>query len=269
MIIILVGLPSVGKSTFSKKLSKELYKKGIDNIILGTDLIRESFPAWKEEYEDFIKNSTYYLIDHALKKYTVIVDDTNYYNSKRRDLINIAKNNRKNHLIIYLKAPLELLLKRNIERGAKIPNEVIINMFNKFDEPGSKYSWDKPDITIDTTEDIDYNVIINEIMDKIMNKITNETINESKKPFTPLNVEDIKNKEISKKENILNEIDKLTRKIVGDYIIANKPNKAEIKKISELRRTYLRELKNKLDMGDCDIKNIERGFKKLLYDGKS
>ena len=249
MLVILVGLPSVGKSTFSKRLSKELYKKGMDNIILGTDLIRESFPAWKEEYEDFIKNSTYYLIDNALKSYTVIVDDTNYYNSKRRDLINIAKKNRKNHIVIYLKAPLELLLKRNIERGAKIPNEVIINMFNKFDEPGNKYSWDKPDIIIDTTKDIDYNKIVNKI------------INKSKKPFKE--IEEAK-KEISKKENILNEIDKITRKIMGEYIRNNELRKDEIKKISELRRNYLKEVKNKIDVDNCDIKNIEKEFKELL-----
>ena len=249
MLVILVGLPSVGKSTFSKRLSKELYKKGMDNIILGTDLIRESFPAWKEEYEDFIKNSTYYLIDNALKNYTVIVDDTNYYNSKRRDLINIAKKNRKNHIIIYLKAPLELLLKRNIERGAKIPNEVIINMFNKFDEPGNKYSWDKPDIIIDTTKDIDYNKIVNKI------------INKSKKPFKE--IEEAK-KEISKKENILNEIDKITRKIMGEYIRNNELRKDEIKKISELRKNYLKEVKNKINMDDYDIKNVKEEFKELL-----
>ncbi|WP_421077621.1 L-seryl-tRNA(Sec) kinase [Methanothermococcus sp. Ax23] len=249
MLVILVGLPSVGKSTFSKRLSKELYKKGMDNIILGTDLIRESFPAWKEEYEDFIKNSTYYLIDNALKNYTVIVDDTNYYNSKRRDLINIAKKNRKNHIIIYLKAPLELLLKRNIERGAKIPNEVIINMFNKFDEPGNKYSWDKPDIIIDTTKDIDYNKIVNKI------------INKSKKPFKE--IEEAK-KEISKKENILNEIDKITRKIMGEYIRNNELRKDEIKKISELRKNYLKEVKNKINMDDYNIKNVKEEFKELL-----
>ncbi len=245
MLIILVGLPSVGKSTFSRKLSIELYKKGMDNIILGTDLIRESFPVWKEEYEDFIKNSTYYLIDNALKNYTVIVDDTNYYNSKRRDLINIAKKNHKNHIIIYLKAPLELLLKRNIERGVKIPNEVIINMFNKFDEPGTKYSWDKPDIILDTIKDIDYDTIVDEI------------INKSKKPFREM---DRVKKEISKKENVLNEIDKLTRKIMGEYIKSNNIDKNAIKNISNLRKNYIKSVKN----NPKDLNEIEKEFKELL-----
>ena len=169
MLIILTGLPATGKSTFSKKLSKKLWEKGIDNIILGTDLIREQFPQWSNEQEEFIKNSTDYLIKNALKEYTVIVDDTNYYNSKRRDLINIAKENNKNHIMIYLKAPLDTILKRNIQREEKIPNKVIIDMFNKFDEPGTKYSWDKPDITIDTTKEINYNKIVEK-------KLNNEPI---------------------------------------------------------------------------------------------
>lgn len=95
MLIILTGLPGVGKSTFSKNLAKILSKNNIDVIVLGSDLIRESFPVWKEKYEEFIKKSTYRLIDSALKNYWVIVDDTNYYNSMRRDLINIAKNTTK------------------------------------------------------------------------------------------------------------------------------------------------------------------------------
>jgi O-phosphoseryl-tRNA(Sec) kinase len=252
MLIILTGLPSAGKSTFSKNLAKILSRYNIDVIVLGSDLIRESFPIWKETYEEFIRKASYGLIDSALKHYWVIVDDTNYYNSKRRDLINIAKKNRKHYVIIYLKAPLELLLKRNIERGAKIPNEVIINMFNKFDSPGGKYSWDKPDITIDTTKDIDYNTIVNKIINKI------------KEPFK--NIEDVENKEISKKENILNEIDKITRRIMGEYIRNNKLDKNEIKKISELRRNYLKEVKNKIDMDNYNIKNIEKEFRKLLND---
>jgi O-phosphoseryl-tRNA(Sec) kinase len=74
----------------------------------------------------------------------------------------------------------------------------------------------------------------------------------------------VENKEISKKENILNEIDKITRKIMGEYIKSNKPDKNEIKKISEFRRNYLKEVKNKIDVDNYDIKNIEKEFKDIL-----
>lgn len=255
MLIILVGLPSVGKSTFSKILSKKLAEKGIDNIILGTDLIRESFPVWNEKYEEFIKDSTYYLIDQALKKYTIIVDDTNYYNSKRRDLINLAKDYP--YFMIYLHAPLDTLLKRNIERGQKIPNEVIINMFNKFDPPGSKYKWDKPDITIDTTKEIDYDGIV----DKIIH-IIKEGKNRERKHEKYSDKEKYKEKENEK--NIINDVDRMTRSIVGNFIKNNKLDNKQIKKVLELRKTFLKEFKNKLKNIETVDKNIENEFKEFL-----
>ncbi|MDK2789695.1 MAG: O-phosphoseryl-tRNA(Sec) kinase [Methanothermococcus sp.] len=257
MLIILVGLPSVGKSTFSKILSKKLAEKGIDNIILGTDLIRESFPVWNEKYEDFIKDSTYYLIDQALKKYVVIVDDTNYYNSKRRDLINLAKDD--SHFMIYLHAPLEVLIKRNIERGQKIPNEVITNMFNKFDLPGSKYKWDKPDITIDTTKKIDYDGIVDRII---------QEIKEGKKERKHEKYNDKeKDKEKENEKDLINNVDRITRNIVGNFIKNNNTlDNKQIKKVLELRKTFLKEFKHKLKDGESrtNTDNIENEFKDFL-----
>ncbi|CAB3288005.1 L-seryl-tRNA(Sec) kinase [Methanocaldococcus lauensis] len=235
MLIILVGLPGVGKTTFSKNLAKILSKFNIDVIVLGSDLIRESFPVWKEQYEEFIRKSTQLLIDEALKKYWVIVDDTNYYNSMRRDLINLAKKYNKNYAIIYLKAPLDILIKRNIERGEKIPNEVIKKMYEKFDEPGKKYKWDEPFLTIDTTKNFDLEDIAKKLIEK------------SKK--TPKYEEVEKNN--NKHNNILDEIDKKTRKIISEYIKSGKIKKDKIKDIVELRKEFLKKLK-KLNNIDFD-----------------
>ncbi|EHP89633.1 L-seryl-tRNA(Sec) kinase [Methanotorris formicicus] len=255
MLIILVGLPSVGKTTFSKKLSKELYKIGIDNIVLGSDLIRESFPVWDEKYEEFIKETTYDLIDKALKKYTVIVDDTNYYNSKRRDLINIAKKNKKNYMVIYLYAPLKILLKRNVERGKKIPNEVIIKMFEKFDKPGEKYKWDEPHITIDTTKEINIKEIAKLVKDhdrvhKKNSKILDNNKN-NKKIFA-----DVENNKI-----IMDKVDKITRNVVGE-VISQEPSKTKdfAKELVKLRKEFLKEISKKLD--NIDNNDFENKIKK-------
>ena len=244
MLIILVGLPSVGKSTFSKKLSKELYFNGIDNIVLGTDVIRECFPVWDSKYEKYIVDTTYQLIDNALKEFYVIVDDTNYYNSKRRDLINIANKNNKNYVIIYLTAPINVLIERNRDRGEKVPKDLIIDMSNKFDEPGKKYSWDKPDIVINTEEDIDFSRIINTIMEKDK---------KGKKSIKPGNrsVEEKSKDIIYKKENPnstnkipLDRVDKITREILGEYIKKGiiPKEKNNIKLFLELRKKYLKSL---------------------------
>nr|WP_258559128.1 L-seryl-tRNA(Sec) kinase [Methanococcus maripaludis] len=246
MLIILTGLPSVGKSTFSKAFSKKMAEKNIDNIILGTDLIRESFPVWKESYEEFIRDSNNYLIKEALKNnFSVIVDDTNYYNSKRRDLMNIAKECGINYVTIYLKAPLDLLLKRNIERGKKIPNEVIKNMYEKFDIPGTKYTWDLPDIIVDTTEKINHDEILNEIL----------KINENKN----LKIEEDNIPNSNPVESDLVKIDSLTRNIVGNLIKTRKIDKKDIKLISELRKSFLKECK-KIESENLDFEKIEKDF---------
>lgn len=249
MLVILTGLPGAGKSTFSKNLAKTLSKNNIDVIILGSDLIRESFPVWKEKYEDFIRKTTYNLIDTALKDYWVIVDDTNYYNSMRRDLINIAKKYNKNYAIIYLKAPLDVLIKRNIERGEKIPNEVIKRMYEKFDEPGKKYNWDRPFLTVDTTEDIDFNDIAKKLIDR-SKEIPKYYIEEENK-------KEIKN---NKDYNILDKIDKETRKIISEYIKSKKLNKDEVKEVIKLRKKFLKDLKGK----EVDINTVIEEFKNML-----
>ncbi|ACX72513.1 L-seryl-tRNA(Sec) kinase [Methanocaldococcus vulcanius M7] len=247
MLIILTGLPSVGKSTFSKKLAEILNKLGIDVIVLGSDMLRESFPAWRESYEEFIRKNTLYLIENALKEYWVIVDDTNYYNSMRRDLINIAKKNEKNYAIIYLRAPLNTLLQRNVKRGEKIPNEVIVEMYKKFDEPGRKYRWDEPFLTVDTTKEIDYYEIAMRLIEK------------SKKKDEK--VRDRVENSISKDYSIINEIDKETRKIVGEYIKRIKPKNKEIDRIIKLRKRFIKNLKNEEDI---DVSKAIIEFKRLL-----
>ncbi|XRO76224.1 L-seryl-tRNA(Sec) kinase [Methanocaldococcus sp. 10A] len=245
MLIILTGLPGAGKSTFSKNLAKILSKNNIDVIILGSDLIRESFPIWKKKYEEFIRKETYRLINSALKHYWVIVDDTNYYNSMRRDLINIAKKYNKNYAIIYLKAPLDVLIKRNIERGEKIPNEVIKKMYEKYDEPGKKYRWDEPFLIIDTTKDINFDEISKKLIEK-------------SKETPKFYVED-ENK--NKNNNIFDKIDKETRKIVSEYIKSGKFGKDDIKDIIELRKEFLKKIKK---IEDIDIDSALREFKNML-----
>ncbi len=247
MLIILTGLPGVGKSTFAKNLARELanYK---DIIILGSDLIRECFPVWKVEYEDFIKENIYMLIDNALKHYYwVIVDDTNYYNSIRRDLINIAKKHNKKYVIIYLYAPLDIILERNKERGYKVPNEVILNIYKKYDIPGKKYSWDRAFLEIDTTKKIDYKEIAKKILKEYESK--NRIIS--------------KNKIENKNNKFIQIIDKELRNVMGEFIRKNRPDKKVIKEIGLLRKKYLKLAKENKDFSV--IEKFKNELEKYIY----
>ncbi|HIP84267.1 MAG TPA: L-seryl-tRNA(Sec) kinase [Methanothermococcus okinawensis] len=252
MLIILVGLPSVGKSTFARRLSKELYLRGVDNVVIGSDVIRECFPVWKREYESYIREATYQLIDRALREFYVIVDDTNYYNSKRRDLINIAKRRNKDYRIIYLKAPLEVILERNKRRGEKVPNELIVEMYRKFDEPGKRYTWDKPEIVIDTSKEIDFNRVI----DTILNRSTRKSRNEKDRGENDL------------RSKTWNRIDKITREVVGEYIRSRSIDKKDIKVILELRKKFLKNLRSK-DLEEIDEEELKKDFKRFLDNNKT
>jgi len=242
----------VGKSTFARRLSKELYLRGVDNVVIGSDVIRECFPVWKREYESYIREATYQLIDRALREFYVIVDDTNYYNSKRRDLINIAKRRNKDYRIIYLKAPLEVILERNKRRGEKVPNELIVEMYRKFDEPGKRYTWDKPEIVIDTSKEIDFNRVI----DTILNRSTRKSRNEKDRGENDL------------RSKTWNRIDKITREVVGEYIRSRSIDKKDIKVILELRKKFLKNLRSK-DLEEIDEEELKKDFKRFLDNNKT
>lgn len=242
----------MGKSTFARRLSKELYLRGVDNVVIGSDVIRECFPVWKREYESYIREATYQLIDRALREFYVIVDDTNYYNSKRRDLINIAKRRNKDYRIIYLKAPLEVILERNKRRGEKVPNELIVEMYRKFDEPGKRYTWDKPEIVIDTSKEIDFNRVI----DTILNRSTRKSRNEKDRGENDL------------RSKTWNRIDKITREVVGEYIRSRSIDKKDIKVILEFRKKFLKNLRSK-DLEEIDEEELKKDFKRFLDNNKT
>jgi len=252
-LIILVGLPASGKSTFAFKLKEELELKFHNNVkVIDPDIIRDKvFPnSFDFKNEPQIREKNIQSVRKYLNNdYIVISDDLNYYSSMRHDLKLIADSLNIKFYIIHISTPLRLCVKRNEERGKPIPNEVIKNVYNKFDN-FNKYKWDTPYETYDITQTRD----IVQFIEKLINKIA-------------LNLqEQIKCKDPLKKipsPSIQEKIDLITRKYVGELL---KNPKYHISKeaILEHRKSFIKKQSDILIEEDKILKNFKLYLAKHL-----
>ncbi|MHA1380016.1 MAG: AAA family ATPase [Candidatus Helarchaeota archaeon] len=226
-LLVFIGIPSVGKTTFAKKLAKKFKEEGYQIIIIGSDDIRNMIPDYNEDFdpklEPIIREMTQNLIKTGLKHgFNVINDDLNYYKSMRHDLFEIAKENNCLFFLIYFKIPLEIALKRNEKRGLPIPNSVIKNIYEKLDDPG-EYSWDEPIFTFESLNFIEPNEI-----NKLFSKITSavDDLKQNKK---------LKTKSKSGKPESL---DKITRSLIHE-LVSKQNHKRFSKELSLLRKKIL------------------------------
>lgn len=156
LLVLLAGLPSSGKSTLAEAILAHLPlclpPPHPSIIIVDPDCLRgkehkplqfrpENEPGIKQK---LLENTTKYL----QAGYIVIVDDLNYYQSMRHDLLRLAVELDVPYCIIFVNTPLEVCLTWNEKRGFKIPNELIEKIARKFDYFG-RYAWDQPDFVVD------------------------------------------------------------------------------------------------------------------------
>lgn len=228
-LIILVGLPASGKSTFAFKLKEELELRFQKKVkVIDPDIIRDSvFPnSFDFKNEPQIREKNIQSVrKHLNKGYIVISDDLNYYSSMRHDLKLIADSLKIKFYIIHISTPLRLCEKRNEERVKPIPNEVIQSIFNKFDN-FNKYKWDIPYDTYDITQTRD----VIQFIENLINKIA-------------LNLqEQIKCKDSLQKKpspSIREQIDLITRKYVGE-LLKNPKYQISKKAILEHRKSFIK-----------------------------
>jgi len=237
-LIILVGLPASGKSTLAKSLKEQLIEKfGVVEeqvSIIDPDLIRNYFVKNLNEFdytlEPKIRVENLENVEKELKNNKfVISDDLNYYRSMRHDLKSIAVRVGVPYFIIHLKTPILTCLKWNNERGTPIPEDVIYKINEKMDK-FDRYNWDFPVYSIDLSAVGDIDEKSQEILDTInMNlQLKAKTAEIPKK-------KEIEEKVVSRNE----ELDLLTRKIVSK-IINEKGISLDTKKISKLRKRFLK-----------------------------
>jgi len=248
-LIVLMGLPSSGKSTIAKLLSIALKDEyDIVNIVIGTDEIRKLVPSQMEQFdpsqEPLIKDLTLNFIKFCLKNnYLVINDDMNYYKSMRHELKQIAEEDQAHFILIHIQIPLEIALEWNENRGLPIPQEVIQTVYERFDEPGD-YNWDIPLLTIQSNE-TPPELAKDEILSKIIPIITSS--------YEPIVVQQ------PSKPGIPEKIDKITRIIIAKFAQSTKDT-ALLKKVSKFRIDYLKNL----EINERSLENIEIDFSQKL-----
>jgi O-phosphoseryl-tRNA(Sec) kinase len=162
-ILALCGLPASGKSSLADAIRLAVHSEGLEVEIVRTD-------EWRDDtyYLDFVPEKEGEVRQAALarvetligKGKSVIHDDTNYYNSMRHELLEIAIDAKCAFGIIHVTTPIEEALKWNRERpGTRIPDHVIQRINERFDRPGARYLWDCPLAEVDmSTLDLDSTV---------------------------------------------------------------------------------------------------------------
>jgi selenocysteine-specific elongation factor len=154
-LLIFSGIPSSGKTTIAQRLGLELEEKhGIPAIVIGSDQFRSMIPLhsrrFDPEREPFVKELTLSAITQALKRgYVVINDDMNYYVSMRKELSQLAKSAGAGFAVIHFDTSLRDALQWNEARGKPIPQQLIEEIYNKLEEPGKEYRWDRPIVRVD------------------------------------------------------------------------------------------------------------------------
>lgn len=236
-LICLVGLPASGKSTFAHKFKEIIEQKSEDNRvkIIDPDIIRESITRgdFNHEKEKTVRKKNLKSIKKALIHGNIVIsDDLNYYSSMRHELMEIAENMNLSFFVIHISTPLEICLKWNEERGKRIPNQVIQNISNKFDD-FNRYGWDKPLEKIDLSQVTNLSKKIEGIIKLI--SIKADEANLSTKV-------DVDTKSHSNPDN--ERLEKISRKFVGK-LLKNPEFRRNKQKILEIRKQFVTENLNK------------------------
>ncbi len=179
-LVILAGLPSSGKTTIAQAMKTHFPADLPAPCPAITIIDPDRFRGEKGEQLEFhpedepkIKQK---VIEEAARQLQAglitIIDDLNYYQSMRHDLLQLALLNNVPFLLIFVNTPLETCLRWNERRGMKIPNKLIEKIAHKFDY-FERYAWDQPDFTIDPSyPDFDLQAFIRQLSEFLKDHIS-------------------------------------------------------------------------------------------------
>lgn len=141
-LYLMIGAPGSGKSTWIKNnMPKEAAYISRDEIRFAMVAEDEQyFSKEKQVYKEFIHQ-----IDEALTQgKDVFVDQTSLNYGARQKLFNALTEKPSRTIAIYIKKPLDIILKYNAKRSGRayVPEDAVINMYNSIQEPNYKEGFD-------------------------------------------------------------------------------------------------------------------------------
>ncbi|GAB4317493.1 MAG: hypothetical protein Kow0069_20280 [Promethearchaeota archaeon] len=151
-MVATVGPPASGKSTVAVLLAQLIsghpsLPGGALVVVVDPDEIRGVLTPSSEfrpDLEPEVRRRARALALENLESGNVVVfDDMNYYRSARHDLLEIAEQASVRLFFVQLETSLEQCLRWNAKRGKPVPDDVVREVFAKFDPP-DRYAWERP-----------------------------------------------------------------------------------------------------------------------------
>lgn len=131
-LLMLIGLPASGKSTYAKELARSGY------VRTNKDELREMLNGgkWSRGNEKEVIKLRDHIISEALYDgKSVVVDDTNFAPVHRERLKELAKKYSATFEAKFFDTPLEECIKRDAKRPNGVGKDVIMKMYNEYLKP--------------------------------------------------------------------------------------------------------------------------------------
>jgi len=208
-LVVLIGIPGSGKSSFSEVYSKFLEAKGLDCIHVCYDKLiplkdqvkmKDEEGSWKAEREkiveaveqviktrikcDDLEDIENVYVDEIISELTkfmslrtvILIDDNNYLPSMRYDYYQLARAHRLGFAQLHFSCDLALAKKLNRSRpeAQQVPEEVIENMEAKLEAPKPfSNKWEAFSFSLPVHETVDHNL---ELVESIVQSATENPV---------------------------------------------------------------------------------------------